>query len=194
MQKKSTFIIAFLLLSIISSAQFQKGTTALNFNIGDIRNTNIRNKSFDKNNNLSFNPGFGYFIKKNWEIGVGLNFNSVHFRDTLYGEHKYDGHTFGINIYTNYYLGKGKLKPYFTFQTGWNQTTGNSSYAGTLNYYKRNQFYYGIGGGLNWNVNSRFSLFTEATYRNEYPFDMYGEGRANITIGARFFFNNKKGK
>ena len=192
MQKKSTFIAAFLLLGIISSAQFQKGTMTANINIGDILNTNIRNKSFDKNNNLSFNPGFGYFIKKNWEAGIGINFNSINFRDTLYGGHYYKGRTFGINIYTNYYLGRGKLKPYLTFQTGWNQTTGNSSYAGTLDSYKRNQFYYGIGGGLNWNISSRFSLFTEATYRNEYPFDPYGEGRLNLTFGVRYFFNKGK--
>jgi hypothetical protein len=163
-----------------------------NFNVGDILRTNIRNKNFDKNNNLSFNPGFGYFIKKNWEVGVGINLNSAHFRDTLYGDHSYNGHTFGLNIYTNYYFGKGKLKPYLTFQTGWNQTTGTSSYAGTLDHYKRNQYYYGIGGGLNWNINSRFSIFAEATYRNEYPYDRYGEGRANITIGARYFFNRNK--
>jgi hypothetical protein len=64
MQKKSIFVAAFLLLSIISSAQFQKGTMTANINFGDILHTNIRNKSFDRNNNLSFNPGFGYFIKR----------------------------------------------------------------------------------------------------------------------------------
>jgi hypothetical protein len=192
MQKKFTLLAVFLSFSIISLAQFQKGTITANFNIGDILRTNIRNKNFDKNNNISFNPGFGYFIKKNWEVGVGINFNSVHFRDTLYGEHSYNGHTFGLNIYTNYYFGKGRLKPYLTFQTGWNQTTGTSSYAGTPDHYKRNQYYYGIGGGLNWNINSRFSIFAEATYRNEYPFDICGEGRANLTIGARYFFNRRK--
>jgi hypothetical protein len=192
MQKKFTLFAVFLSFSMSSFAQFQKGTVTSNISIGDIRNFSIRNKSFDKNNNLSFNPGFGYFIKKNWEVGVGINFNSVHFRDTLYGGHSYNGHTFGINIYTNYYLGKGKLKPYLTFQTGWNQITGNSSYLGNMEYYKRRQIYYGIGGGLNWNISRRFSLFAEATYRNEYPYAKYGDGQLNLTIGARFFFNRSK--
>jgi hypothetical protein len=192
MQKKFTFFAVFLLLNHIGFAQFQKGTTTANFNIGDIRNTNIQNKSFDKNNNITFNPGFGYFIKKNWEVGAGLNFNSAHFRDTLYGGHSYNGNTFGINIYTNYYLGNRKLKPYLTFQTGWNQIKGNSSYAGNQNYYKRRQIYYAIGGGINWNISPRFAVFTEATYNNEYPYATYGDGRLNLTIGARFYFNNKK--
>ena len=192
MQKKFTSLTIFLFLNLISFAQFQKGKTTINFNIGDIRYTTIRNKSFDRNNDLSFNPGFGYFIKKNWEVGIGINFNSIHYRDTIYGGHQYDGHSYGINIYTNYYIGKGKLKPYLTFQTGWNKIRGTSSFSGTPEYNNRHEFYYGTGGGVNWNINSRIALFTEATYKNNYPYDINGVGRLNLTIGARFFFNRTK--
>src|SRR5689334_7361728 len=124
MQKKSTLFVVALTASFTGFAQFQKGTSTLNFNIGDIQNTNIRKKSFDRYNNLSFNPGFGYFIKKNWEVGGGLNFNTIHLLDSSHGGYYQNSKSFGVFAYTNYYFGKGKLKPYLTFQAGWNHTEG----------------------------------------------------------------------
>ena len=192
MQKKFTLFAVFLSFSSISLAQFQKGTIVPHFDIGNLRYISIENKNYNKNNNLSFNPGAGYFIKNNWEIGVGLNFNSQNFFDTLSGGHYMRARTFGINIYTNYYLGRGKLKPYLTFQTGWEHTTGTYSSPLIENSLRNSYFYTGIGGGLNWNISSRFSLFAEATYRRESPFNRYGHSRLNLTIGARFFFNRSK--
>lgn len=192
MQKKFTLVIASSFFCLLSFSQIQKGTIVPHFNVGNLRYISIENKNFNKNNNLSFNPGAGYFIKNNWEIGVGLNFNSQNFLDTLSGGHYLRARTFGINIYTNYYLGRGKLKPYLTFQTGWEHTTGNYSSPGIYNDIKGSHFYTGIGGGLNWNISSSFSLFAEATYRRDSPFDRYGHSRLNLTIGARFFFNRKK--
>ncbi len=193
MQKKFTLFAVFLFFSIISLAQFQKGSVTASFNIGDIRYVNLENKNLQKDNYLSFNPGIGYFIKNNWEIGVGVNFSSLHLRDSAHGGYYQNSRTFGAFAYTNYYLGKRKLKPYLTFQTGLNYTAGRYIYnADPLTHFRIRDFYYGIGGGLNWNISSRFSVFTEATYRNEYPFDPNGGGRLNLTIGARFFFNKKK--
>ena len=193
MQKKFTLFAVFLSFSLISHAQFQKGTITTNFNIGDIRYTGIRNKPFDKRNNLSFNPGVGYFIKNNWEVGIGLTYNSFHLNDSSHGGHYENNRSFGINIYTNYYFGKGKLKPYLTFQTGWENNLGSVYVNNVKNDFNRSYFYTGIGGGLNWNISSRFSLFTEATYRNESPFNRYyGHSRLNLTIGARYFFNRSK--
>jgi hypothetical protein len=83
MQKKSTLFIVSLLVSVISFSQFEKGTVTANFNVGDIRYINIRNKNFDKNNSLSFNPGVGFFIKKNWEVGARLNYSSFHLKRQL---------------------------------------------------------------------------------------------------------------
>jgi hypothetical protein len=193
MQKKFTLFVIFLFASAISMAQFQKGTITTNFNLGDIRYQSLENKNFQKNNYLSFNPGIGYFIKKNWEIGIGVNFSSLHLRDSAHGGYYQNSRTVGAFVYTNYYLGKRKLKPYLTFETGLNYTTGKYIYnANPLTRFSIRDFYYSIGGGLNWNISSRFSIFTEATYRNEYPFDRNGYGRLHLTIGARFFLNKRK--
>ena len=194
MQKKFTLFAVFLSFSMISLAQFQKGTIVPHFDIGNLTYLSIENKSFQKNNNLSFNPGIGYFIKNNWEVGIGLNFNSVNLRDSAHGGYYQNSKTFGVFAYTNYYLGKRKLKPYLTFQTGWNHSTGKYMYNGTpLTNFSNSDFYYAIGGGLNWNINSRFAIFAEATYFNESLFNRYYDhSRLNLTIGARFFFNRKK--
>jgi hypothetical protein len=191
MQKRSTLLVVFLFASAICMAQFQKGTVTANFNIGDIRNTGIRNAPDDKRNFLSFNPGVGYFIKNNWEVGFGLNYTSIHINDKVNGLYENSRLT-GINLYTNYYFGKGKLKPYLTFQTGWNHWQGKYSWASAPVSFNENSLYYGIGAGVNWNISSRFSLFAEATFTRDRPFSRYGHGRSNITIGARYFFNKRK--
>ncbi len=193
MQKKSTLFAAALVISCASFAQFQKGTVTANFNIGDIRYLSLRNKSFDKQNNLSFNPGVGYFIKNNWEVGVGLNYSSFNLDDSSHGGSYENINTVGVNVYSNYYFGKRKLKPYLSLQAGWNHSEGKYAFNGMpLTNFNSNNFYYNLGGGINWNISSRFSLFAEASFIRSSPFNRYGHGRSNITVGARIFFNNKK--
>jgi hypothetical protein len=192
MQKKLTLVLASSFFCLLSFAQIKKGTIVPHFDIGNLRYLSIENKNSLKNNQLSFNPGVGYFIKNNWEIGVGLNLFSHYYSDTIAGGHYLRTRTFGINIYTNYYVGKGKLKPYLTFQTGWDHITGSYSSPWVFNNMRDSYIYTAIGGGLNWNISSRFSIFTEATYRKESLFNPNGHSRLNLTIGARFFFNRKK--
>lgn len=191
MQKRSALLVIFLFARAISMAQFQKGTVTANFNIGDIRNTGIRNAPDDKRNFLSFNPGVGYFIKNNWEVGFGLNYTSIHINDKVNNLYENSRLT-GFNLYTNYYFGKGKLKPYLSFQTGWNHWQGKYSWSNAPVSFNENNLYYGIGAGANWNISSRFSLFAEASFIRDRPFSRYGHGRSNITIGARFFLNKRK--
>ncbi|MGH2552931.1 MAG: hypothetical protein ACRDEB_04400 [Chitinophagaceae bacterium] len=193
MQKKITLCLIVCLFGFSGFTQIMKGTTVAHVNVGNLRYLHLENSSTMKNNNISFNPGFGYFIRNNWEIGAGLNYNSIRYMDTTFGGHTLNSHTRGINIYTDYYLGKGNLKPYFSFQTGWEQSKGSYG-AGVLNSINQNHFYMAIGGGINWNINSRFSLFTEATYRKNSPFNYQGYSRLNLTMGVRFFFNRKKNR
>lgn len=195
MQKKFTLFVVFISFSIISFAQFEKGTVTANFNVGDIRYINIRNKNFNKNNSLSFNPGIGFFIKKNWEVGARFNYSSFRLNDSSHGGSYENARTIGVDLYSNFYFGKGKLKPYLTANIGWEQSKGTYNLFGSgLSSFNNNNFYYSIGGGLNWNINSRFSLFAEASFVRSSPFNQYGHGRSNITVGARFFFNRKKNK
>jgi outer membrane protein W len=193
MQKKFTLFAVFLSFSMISLGQFQKGTVTSNISIGDIRNFSIRNKHFDKRNDITFNPGIGYFIKNNWEVGAGFSYRSVHLIDSAHGTSYENTRMYQLYVYSNYYFGKGKLKPYIGFQAGWTHAEGKGNYYGqnmfSLN---SNDLYYGLSAGLNWNINSRFSLFSEASYIRDAPFSRYGHGRSNFTIGARFFFNRKK--
>jgi len=188
---KFILIITGCLCSLLSAAQFEKGVVTGNFNVGNLRYISIANRSAYKNNYLSFNPGVGYFIKKNWEIGTGINYTSIRFNDhqpTGFAEHT---NIVGLNVYTHYYFGKGKLKPYLLFETGVNHVSGNYSVAGIKTDLTRNVWYTRVGGGLNWNVSKRVALFTEATYLKEKPFNRYGYGSFNLTVGVRFFFGKR---
>jgi Outer membrane protein beta-barrel domain len=191
MQKKSTLFVVFLFASAISMAQFQKGSVTAHFNIGDIRNTGIRNNPDDKRNFLSFNPGIGYFIKKNWEVGVGMNYSSFHLNDMAHGLYE-NTSSIGVNLYSNYYFGNGKVKPYLSFQTGWNHWQGKYSSGNVLSSLNENSLYYGLGAGVNWNISSRFAIFAEGSFIRDKPFSRYGHGRSNITVGIRFFLNKKR--
>ncbi len=192
MQKKFTLFAVFLSFSITSLAQFQKGTITTNFNFGDIGALSLSG-NFIGNKNISYNPGIGYFINRNWEIGTGINYNRIRNRTNPIKDFAQNSDTWGINIYTNYYFGKGKLKPYLTFQTGWENSRGSIYMNNAKNDISRSYFYTQTGTGINWNINSRFSIFAEATFRNESPFNRYeGHSRLNLTIGARYFFNKPK--
>jgi hypothetical protein len=192
--RKNVLFFAGCLCSLFAGAQqISKGTVVAHFNIGHIDHLNFRNSPSLKNFNVSFNPGVGYFINDNFEMGAGFVFNKVHINDHGSGFRE-NGTTVGIQLYTNYYFGKGKLKPYLTFQAGWNHSWGDFTFDGINNNYTRNYFHTSVGGGANWNISRSFSLFTEATYRKEEPFSRMGYSRLNLTVGARFFFGQKKKK
>jgi hypothetical protein len=193
MRKSILFFAGCLCTLLVTAQQIQKGTLVGHFNIGHIDQLNFRNSPSLKNFNVSFNPGVGYFINNNFEIGTGFVFNKVHINDHGSG-FKENGTTIGIQLYTNYYFGKGKLKPYLTFQSGWNHSWGDFTMNGIKDTYTRNYFHTAIGGGVNWNIRHNLSLFTEATYRKEEPFNRNGYSRLNLTLGVRFFFGQKKKK
>ncbi len=192
MQKKFLLLLTACFLTLLSNAQILKGTISPNFDIGDLNNISIKNGKDLKRNYLSFNPGVGYFIKNNWEIGAGINFTSFQYKyhGTAYNYDE-NSNTAGFRIYTNYYLGKGKLKPFLNFQTGWEYVGGDYSYSGTKYKINQNYIYTSIGAGLNWNIRKNISLFTEASYRRESPLNINGHSRFNLTVGVRFFLNNK---
>lgn len=191
MKKKFHLVVTACLFSLLSLAQIKKGTVVGHFNVGDLRSISLENNSSGKNNNLSFNPGVGYFIKNNWEIGVGINYNSFRY-SANYGNYSQRSNTIGIKAYSNYYFGKRKLKPYFSFQTGWYRGQGNYTTNGVKTDLNNTNFYTGIGGGLNWHISPKVALFTEANYIKNNPFGRDGHDGLNLTIGVRLFFGNKK--
>ncbi len=194
MQKKFFLLIAGCLCSLLGFTQINKGTVAPHFDIGNLRSIGLVNNTSVKNTFIAFNPGVGYFIKNNWEVGIDLRYSNFHYLDKIKMDNGYNGYTLGIKGYTNYYFLKKKLQPYLTMQLGYDYGKGDNTYLGIKANYIYNTFYAAIGGGLNWRVTSKFSLFTEATYLKNSPFNLYGHSRLNLTVGARFFLNNKKGK
>ena len=175
-----------------ADAQFNKGTISPHFDIGHLGSIGFIDNNHFKRNYISFDPGIGYFVKNNWEIGVDINYSHLHFINKDIANDREDYHSIGLKLYTNYYLGKGKLKPYLTFQSGWDYKWGNYSVYNTD--ISANHFYLGLGGGVNWNIRPGLALFTEATFRKEFPMNKYGYARPNVTIGVRFFLDRKRKK
>lgn len=190
MPKKPILFFAGCLCSFMSIAQIQKGTVVTHFNIGDLRWLNISKG----NTNLSFNPGVGYFIKNNWEVGGVINYNRFYMSESHspfgIGER---GHTKGINAYTNYYFGKGKLKPYLTFKVGFENSQWTTDYSGTTQKYNRNYLVMQAGAGILWQVRPRVGLFAEAGYmnRNSLGNAGYNYGQFYMTMGVRFTLGQK---
>jgi Outer membrane protein beta-barrel domain len=193
MLKQFNLIVFGCFCSFFSFGQIKEGTIIANFKFGNLNTMSFSDKSSNySNKNISYNPGIGYFIKKNWEIGAGINYNRVRNTSDAKRDFAQNSNTWGANVYTNYYFGKGKLKPYLTLQAGWESIRGSYYMFDIKNDINNNYFYYGIGGGLNYNISRRFALFTEATFRNYSPFSQHAQGQFNLTFGARYFFNRGK--
>lgn len=193
MQKKLLLIITSCLYSFISFSQVKKGTITGNFKFSDLQFARLRNSNNYTNTNLNATPGIGYFIKDNLEIGVGFNYNLFRYKfNGVTGIYSQRSNSFGINAYSNYYFGKGRFKPYLTFQTGWQYTDGSYTESGIKNNFSSNRFYIGSGIGLNYNISKKIALFTEATYQVNNPLKDNSSGHFNLGGGIRIFFNRKK--
>lgn len=192
MQKKLTLLLVGCLCNFLGFTQINKGTIAPHFDIGNLRYIGFTNNTSMKNTYFSFNPGVGYFIKNNWEVGVDLRYSNFHYLDKRTMLSGYNGYALGLKGYTNYYFFKKKLQPYLTFQIGYDYSKGDNTSSGIKTNYTNHISYTAIGGGLNWRATSKLSLFMEATYLKESLFNRNGHSRLNLTIGARFFFNRKK--
>ena len=180
MRKTIVLIMCSCFCALLSEAQIKKSTVVAQFSVGDIIAIRI-NKSQEKDQKNIFQSGVGYFIKDNWEVGINFNYTHINF---IFADYAKKTNTLGIGIYSNYYFGRGKLKPYVTFQTGWRHEKG-SSYSGWVGHknINRSYFYADPGVGLNWNIKSKFSLFNEAAYSQD---DL------NLSFGIRLFFNKMK--
>ncbi len=194
MQKKCTLILLSCLYSFLSFAQFEKGTITGQLKFDNLTETRLRTEKEFQNTNFSITPGAGYFIKNNWEAGVGFNYNRNRERfNGVAGFYNQQLNAVGINVYSNYYIGKGKLKPYVTLQSGWQHTKGfhENETTGDRTNFKYSRFYIGGGLGVNYLISKNVSLFTEATYLNKSPF-YNNNNQLNIAIGVRIFFKQKK--
>lgn len=196
MQKKFTLLVTAFLCSVICFGQFNKGTFTNQLKFDNLINTRLRTSKGFQKTNFSITPGVGYFIKNNWEIGVGFNYNRNRERfNGVAGFYHQQLNSIGFNAYSNYYFGKGKLKPYVTFQSGWQHTKGfhENETTGSKTNFNFSRFYIGGGLGLNYSISNKVQLFTEATYINKSPFNS-NKNQLNVAAGIRIFFNNKKKK
>ena len=192
--RKIILFLSLSLLTLISNAQFKKGTFSPHFDIGNLKTLNISNNNSEKIRNIGFDPGVGYFIKNNWEVGAELNYTKYHYIDKtgLIGAGSENSYAIGAKLYTNYYFGKGRLKPYVTFQTGFLHYGGYYVTGGSRYNFDQNAFYMAAGGGMNWNVSKRVSIFAEGTYQNREMFNKYNANEFVLTVGLRFYLFKKK--
>lgn len=167
--------------ALLCDAQIKKSTVAAHFSVGDMSSINLKKNNSEKAQRNIFKLGVEYFIKDNWEVGINIRYNKLDYQFIDYSQNT---NGIGGGVYTNYFWGKRKLKPYITFQSGWQHQRGrsNSSFGGIKNI-NRTKFYAEPGVGFNWNINSKFSLITETSY-------LFRD--LNISLGARFFFYKKK--
>lgn len=194
MQKKIILSITGCLCSIFCFGQFEKGTITSQLKFDNLTNTRLRTSKSFQNTNFSITPGVGFFIKDNLEVGVGFNYNRNRERfNGVTGFYHQQLNSIGINAYSNYYFGKGKLKPYVTLQSGWQHTKGfheNETTGGRTNF-NFSRLYIGGGLGVNYTISNKVQLFTEATYINKSPF-YNNRNQLNIATGVRIFFNHRK--
>ncbi len=179
MSKTIIMVMCSCFCALLCEAQIKKSTVAAHSSVGDLSSIDLNNNS-TKQHKLNLKTGVGFFIKDNWDVGLLFNYIK---EDVLMADNSKNSNTLGIAIYSNYYFGNGKLKPYITFQTGWRQEKGSVYNFGGHRDINRSYFYADPGAGLNWNIKSNFSLFTEATYSQD---DL------NLSLGIRLFFNKKK--
>lgn len=196
MQKKFTLILLSCLCSFIGFGQIEKGTITGQVKFDNLIQTKVRTGKVFQNINFSVTPGAGYFIKDNWEFGIGVNYNRNRERfNGVAGFYQQQLISLGINTYSNFYIGKGRLKPYVTLQSGWQHTKGfheNETTGDKVNF-KFNRFYIGGGLGVNYAISKKVSLFAEATYLSNSPYYNM-RNQSNVAAGIRIFFNQKKNK
>src|SRR5688572_31298608 len=191
MLKKSTLVVICSFCCILSYGQIKKGTLTTNLNIGDLRWLNLSKE----NKNFAINPGIGYFINDNWEVGVSFNYQRFRMVYHFSGANLLqEGKSVGIDIYSNYYFGKGKLKPYLTGRFGWQQDEWDltNPTTTTTTHYNNQYLKLNIGGGINWQIRPGIALFTEGSFRKLYSFTDSRRPRSTpyLTIGVRFFFGD----
>lgn len=194
MHQKITLILLSCLCSFFSFGQFEKGTIVSQLKFDNLIETRLRTGKGFQNTNFSVTPGVGYFIKDNWEIGVGFNYNRNRERfNGVAGFYHQQLNSAGINLYSNLYFGKGKFKPYVTLQSGWQYTKGfhENETTGEKTNYNFSRLYIGGGFGINYTISKKISIFAEATYLNKSPF-YNNSNHLNISAGVRLFFNQKK--
>jgi hypothetical protein len=194
MQKRILFILISYCCSLLCFGQFERGTITTQLKFDNLTETRLRTSKGFQNTNFSITPGVGYFINNNWEVGVGFNYNRNRERfNGVAGFYHQQLNAMGVTAYSNYYFGKGKLKPYITLQSGWQHTKGfhENETTGDRTNFNFSRFYIGGGLGVNYAINKKVSLFTEATYLNKSPF-YNNNNHLNIAAGIRIFFNPKK--
>ena len=194
MQKKFTLILLSCFCSFFGFGQFEKGTIVSHIKFDNLEGTSVRTGKNFQNINFSVTAGTGFFIKDNWEIGVGFNYNRNRERfNGVAGFYRQQLNSAGINFYSNLYFGKGRFKPYVTLQSGWQYTKGfheNEATEDRTNF-NFSRFYIGGGLGINYAISKKVSIFTEASYLNKSPF--YNKSnQLNSAAGVRLLFNQKK--
>jgi hypothetical protein len=107
-----------LIIRISASAQTEKGS----FLIGGSGRTNYGSNNSNKSEsyNLTFYPQAGYFLFKNFALGIkpAISYNRYHYLNSFIQKST----TLGISPFIRYYVGSSKIRLFFQGSVGFNQT------------------------------------------------------------------------
>ncbi|MVM29939.1 outer membrane beta-barrel protein [Spirosoma sp. HMF4905] len=125
--KNTIYIVLLLLIHFSVKAQTEKGRWNAGVSIGSF---SYQKNDFGKSFSASISPSAGYFVAKNWLLGIGIPFSYVSGNYTGFvNSQKNQSTTIGVSPFARYYIGPSKLKPYldiaYTFSHS-NYHTDNS--------------------------------------------------------------------
>jgi outer membrane protein len=171
--KKILFSLLFLLVSITSFAQTEKGSWLLGgaASLG----TSSSSVSSSSQTSIIIQPKVGYFLIDNLTLGASLPFS--------YGSSSgssLSSTSFGIAPFLRYFFLNGKVKPFLEVEGGYSSISvsgSNNSYYNTV---------FGAGGGLAIFLTKSAALDLSLNYRT-YNYNTTTSGNYNISTTGNTF-------
>ena len=132
----------------------------------------------------NISPQAGYFVAKNFAVGVNLDYSHVKF-DNPGGDFKHS--TLGIGPLTRYYFGSSNIRPFVHAEYNYlsfKQTSPSQTF-------KENGSSYFLGGGLAAFVNRNVAIEGLAGYSHQ-SVDDQSSGGFSLRIGFGVYLNGKR--
>jgi hypothetical protein len=188
--KQIIFLISLLLITnFMATAQTQRGSFLLG---GSGRAVFPEKKQDPTRLSLGFSPQAGYFLFKNFALGIKPILSYTHYASVDYYDQK--STTVGISPFIRYYVGPSKLKLFFQGDLGYSHHHSIlkiSSFSSTSDpsgssHYNSNGFFQDLGVGLVYFINEHVGL--EGLFNYYHSSDNYSFADSN-SESAKLFFN-----
>ncbi|HSZ25051.1 MAG TPA: outer membrane beta-barrel protein [Cytophagaceae bacterium] len=177
MTKRISLFVLFIIISIRVFSQYEKGTIQIGvmgspLNFGINKNLITNKNTIESTHTPEINLYFGYFILKNFSIGI-MPYYTSNFTKESYETFRTKG--YGGNVYLrHYYLVRKKISLYSQLGIG----AGGHTYMGSPSLFIYSNaplitrlydkgFNFMIGTGISYFINHKFSLEFMINYFNE---------------------------